>query len=254
MKSIVICEGGTDLTLIQYFMEKVHGWTYIEKKLEKQYSDSVHELANCKLVRWFIKNNNFMAIASVGGCTNIKNRFSEIVEFNKISALPSIAFDNIVIITDRDEITTEKAFISEISDVLNNSVSSFDVISNSLWSKFEYLNASQDEKKSCLLLLVIPFEDTGALETFLLKTIGEKDNTGTEKKIIKQCNYFVDHIDTDKKYLQHRRHVTKAKFDTYFSVRTPLEQFTERRDILKNIPWEDFEKVQTSFKELEKLG
>lgn len=28
MKSIILCEGGTDLTLIQYFMEKVNGWKY----------------------------------------------------------------------------------------------------------------------------------------------------------------------------------------------------------------------------------
>lgn len=29
MKSIIICEGGTDLALIQYFMEKAHGWAYV---------------------------------------------------------------------------------------------------------------------------------------------------------------------------------------------------------------------------------
>ena len=28
MKSIILCEGGTDLTLIQYFMEKANNWQY----------------------------------------------------------------------------------------------------------------------------------------------------------------------------------------------------------------------------------
>ena len=28
MKSIILCEGGTDLTLIQYFMEKANNWRY----------------------------------------------------------------------------------------------------------------------------------------------------------------------------------------------------------------------------------
>ena len=28
MKSIIICEGGTDLTLIQYYLEKTANWMY----------------------------------------------------------------------------------------------------------------------------------------------------------------------------------------------------------------------------------
>lgn len=28
MKSIILCEGGADLTLIQYFMEGVNRWEY----------------------------------------------------------------------------------------------------------------------------------------------------------------------------------------------------------------------------------
>lgn len=30
MKSVVICEGNTDLTLIQYFLEKVYNWEFIK--------------------------------------------------------------------------------------------------------------------------------------------------------------------------------------------------------------------------------
>ena len=44
-----------------------------------------------------------------------------------------------------------------------------------------------------------------------------------------------------------------AKFDVYFSVRTAAEQFVERQNILKNIPWEDYAEIQNSFKKLDDL-
>jgi hypothetical protein len=58
-------------------------------------------------------------------------------------------------------------------------------------------------------------------------------------------------VDKKKKYLNKRRYIKKAKFDVYFSVRTAAEQFVERQNILKNIPWENYTAIQESF---EKLG
>ena len=84
-------------------------------------------------------------------------------------------------------------------------------------------------------MLVIPFEETGAMETFLLNAIAEQDEY--DKYIINQCNAFVDNVDNQRKYLNKRRYITKAKFDVYFSVRTSAEQFNERRNIIKNVAW-----------------
>jgi hypothetical protein len=36
-------------------------------------------------------------------------------------------------------------------------------------------------------------------------------------------------------------------------VRTAAEQFVERQNILKNIPWEDYAEIQNSFKKLDDL-
>ena len=102
-----------------------------------------------------------------------------------------------------------------------------------------------------ILLLLIPFEETGALETFLLNAIG-KDNS-YDNNIIQKGNSFVDTIDPEKKYLNSRRYITKAKFDVYFSVRTAAEQFSERQNILKGVKWEEYELIQNSFKKLKEL-
>jgi len=49
-------------------------------------------------------------------------------------------------------------------------------------------------------------------------------------------------------------YMEKAKFDVYFSIRTPLEQFNQRREILRGVPWENYEDVQNSFRKLKELG
>lgn len=92
----------------------------------------------------------------------------------------------------------------------------------------------------------------GALETFLLDAIAEKDEY--DRRIIEKCRNFVDVIDPERRYLHKRRYMTKAKFDVYFSVRTAAEQFVERQNILRNVEWEKYNKIQSSFGKLEELS
>lgn len=121
-------------------------------------------------------------------------------------------------------------------------------IKNDVWTECKYFNGHGKKKVVRLLLLVIPFEQTGAMETFLLDAISESDEY--DAVIIEKCNDFVDVVDTEKRYLTKRRYITKAKFDVYFSVRTSAEQFVERQNILKNIPWEKYSLIQNSFNKL----
>lgn len=117
------------------------------------------------------------------------------------------------------------------------------------WITCTYKNGHGKEHQYELLMLVIPFEETGAMETFLLNAISKKDDY--DAGIINNGNSFVDNIDPEKRYLTKRRYITKAKFDVYFSVRTAAEQFVERQNILRNIDWENYAVLQKNF---EKLG
>lgn len=253
MKSVIICEGGTDLALIQYFMETTYHWLYIDQKDESQYLEIERIRKNKnQQVKWFKKDNDFLAIFSVGGVANIKNGLNKVVEMNKLMQPKDTTFQKIIIITDRDEADTVDDFENTINKVLEDNDIKDIELCNDEWKECPYC-ASYDELKLMeILLLVIPFEETGALEIFLLDALSEKNLT--DKKIIEQCKEFVENIDTDNKYLQHRRHKTKAKFDIYFSIRTPLEQFKERRNILKSIEWENYELVQKSFQKLGELS
>lgn len=244
MRSVILCEGSTDFVLLQYYMRKVYGWEY--KKNESVLIND-YKARKCVLK----KDHSELNIIGHGGCSRIPGGLQFILDSNSLSAEDE-AYDRIVIITDRDEVETESEFETIIATELGKQQIEWkDDISNDKWIDFHYENGQGDNCNAKLLLLVIPFEDTGAMETFLLDAIGKANPY--DAKIISDCNQFVDNVDNQKKYLNKRRYITKAKFDVYFSVRTAAEQFVERQNILKNIPWEDYAEIQNSFKKLDDL-
>ena len=245
MKSIILCEGSSDYVLIQYYMRKAHLWE--DKGIEKN---------NCrekiKYIRTLVKGQSYLSIGGCGGCSRIIPAFDYLLKRNKISVQDE-SFDNIVIITDRDEVGTEEIFVKRIRETLDKyQVLGVDRIGNNEWLCGYYLNGRNKKCELKLLLLIIPFEETGAMETFLLNAISANDEY--DAGIIKNCNRFVDEIDVEKRYLTKRRYITKSKFDVYFSVRTAAEQFVERQNIFLNIPWEQYVEIQKSFKQLADLG
>jgi len=246
MRSVIVCEGSTDFALIQYFMRTAYLWQDCSEDKILQHNSKFN------IARTLEKNNNYLTIAGVGGCQNIISRVSFLLKRNCKSPDSKDAFQKMVIVIDRDEIDTEEKFTKQLQDCFD----SYDIerqadIKHNEWQKCHYVNSRKEKIEMLFLVLIIPFEETGALETFLLNAVSKKDSY--DAQIISECNTFVERIDPQKKYLHQRRYITKAKFDVYFSIRTPLGQFVERQDILKNVPWEDYAEIQTSFKKLKEL-
>lgn len=242
MKSIILCEGSTDFILLQYYMRTVHHWN--DGNLNGSTFDG-----KLKRSRIFQKREDSLQIGGCGGCNKIVPALEYVLEINSISA-GTEGFDRIVIITDRDEVETESDFIEAVKVKLaEKNVYMKDEICNDKWAECEYSNGQGKKQTMQILLLVIPFEETGAMETFLLNAIAQDNSYDAE--IINQGNQFVESVDTEKRYLSKRRYITKAKFDVYFSIRTSAEQFQERQNILKNVAWEKYTLLQKSF---EKLG
>ena len=245
MNSIILCEGSTDFILLQYYMRKMYAW-------EDDKSKTGNWGKKIRRFRTFSKGESFLSIGGCGGCSRIIPAFDYLLERNSISAGHE-NFDNIVIITDRDEVGTENEFTQDIKDTLKKyQISNIDEVCNNKWVSCQYYNGQGRKCEVRILLLVIPFEETGAMETFLLNAIAASDEY--DAKIIGKCNEFVDKIDIEKRYLTKRRYITKSKFDVYFSVRTAAEQFVERQNLLLNVPWEKYTKIQENFEKLGDLG
>lgn len=213
MKSIILCEGSTDFVLLQYFMRKVYKW-------QDGKTGESPKGKRIKPIRTLSKGMDQLSIGGCGGSSGILPGLDYIMEFNSLAA-EGEEYDKVVIITDRDEEATESEYIAGIEKIL------------------------QDKQ-------VIPFETTGAMETFLLNCISQEEEY--DAKIIQKSKEFVSNADEEKRYLTKRRYITKAEFDVYFSIRTSAEQFLERQHILKNIEWENYLKIQNDFKKLEKLS
>ena len=245
MNNIILCGGSTDYFLLQYYMREAYQWID-----DKSIQANALKLPKQKS-RNLIKNSNILTIMSVGGCSRLGEGLRAVLDRNYLSPPDlSNAYSNIVIITDRDEVGTEQSFIQVVSSILTEyNVTYTDTFTNNHWIHCKMTNQMGVDEEFSILLMIIPFEENGAMETFLLNAISTDEPY--DKIIIDSCNHLVDNVDPDAKYLSSRRYITKAKFDTYFSIRTPAEQFAERQNILKNVKWEQYTKLQTEF---EKLG
>lgn len=245
MKSIIICEGETDFVFLQHFMIRVNGWNDSKQMPNPSFRSNV----NNSLSRDFFKDSNMLTIISCGGCGNIKTVFEEVIRRNENEIEDSERYSKIVILTDNDEDCVEEKIIIELNDILKNKVQ----ISNNKWTTLTFEDTVHNQFDSELLLLIIPFDENGALESFLLESIS-KENT-YDAEIIKKAKEFVDNADPEKKYLSHRGFVTKARLYAYFAIRIEptVNQFRHRQKVLTNVPWEEYENVRTVFKELKKL-
>lgn len=245
MNSAIITEGPTDYTFVQYYMRKVCAWN-------DYHESSLRNADNHIKARELKRNNDILTIVSSGGCTRIADRLDLLLKKNSSSSSASEVFSKIVIISDNDdENAGEKVETAIVRVVTKYAKDSSIKLENRKWQSIKMNNSISEEITVDILTLLIPFDEHGAIETFLLDAIAEKDEY--DKEIIKKGNDFVETVDSEEKYLKHRRDKVKAKMDVYFSIRASAEQFSERQNILKNIEWEKYEKIQTCFSELEKL-
>lgn len=244
MNSIILCEDSTDFVLLQYFMRKVYKW-------EDKKGQSPILKEQVKRSRILEKGRDSLTIVGCGGASRILPVFEYLLERNRLSAGDE-AYDRIVMITDRDELLTEELFLAKMNEIISeNKLQGNENLDNDTWTGYTYQNGQDREKMVVLLVLVIPFEETGAMETFLLNAIAKENPY--DANIIRGCNSFVEDIDPEKRYLTKRRYVTKAKFDVYFSIRTAAEQFVERQNIIMKTDWENYKLVQKSFQKLGEL-
>lgn len=247
MNNIILCEGSTDYFLLQYYMREAYHWND-----DKSLQNGILKMPKQKS-RKLVRDSDMLTIMAVGGCSQIGNGLKTVLKNNYLSP-PDLSniYNKLVIVTDRDEVNTEQTFIENLQQILSeyNIVTTSSLVNNS-WLHCSMQNQIGITITFSLLLLIIPFEENGAMETFLLNSI--RNNDAYDKTIIDECNQLVDRVDPDKRYLTSRRYVTKAKFDTYFSIRTPVEQYTERQNILKNVKWEQYNHIQTAFHKLGEL-
>ena len=192
MKSIIICEGETDFVFLQHFMIRANGWNNFKNKSEKPNPSFKPEGIENLESRDFIKGSDLLTIISCGGCGNIKTVFEKVRRKNQNEIFDEERYSKIVVITDNDEDGVEEKIVSGLTSASGTSVT----ISNNAWTDLSFQDMTGNSFSSKLLLLIIPFDEYGAIETFLLKAISEQNSYDAE--IIKKAKAFVGSADPEK--------------------------------------------------------
>lgn len=174
MNKIILCEGSTDYFLLQYYMRVAYQWND-----DKTIQTNILKMPKQKS-RNLLKNSDILTIMSVGGCSNLGNGLRAALNRNYLSP-PSLsdAYSNIAIVTDRDEVGTEQSFIQSIVQILveyNVTYTANPV--NNCWLSCKMYTQMGIQISFSLLLMIIPFDENGAMETFLLNAIGNDDYKG----------------------------------------------------------------------------
>lgn len=238
MNRVLLCEGVTDAILLSYYLEKVSGWKYCKgpKNLEiktKNRNESVN---------WYRKGEEYLLICGVGG----KNNFAKFFETRiKNPIFMSDAFQKIVFVTDRDE-RADSEIINELytEDMLKN-------LEDRRWRNNIYRNAYEMEKMLEVLLVVIPKESQGALETVMLEAIAEDLY---DRNIIEKVDDFMQQMSKEaEKYLSTERLQLKAKLGVTWAVQFPEKVFSRIDEQIRNVEWEKSELLKRIFRELEEI-
>ena len=185
-----------------------------------------------------------MLICAVGGKDNFGNFFNENLSKPILRSTAGETEYKIALVTDRDDVAIEE-IEQAISDQLSPIVTE---VSNNVWKKNE-IDADLGAKVTIdFLLLVIPKENTGALETVLMEALSQDEY---DANIIEKSGRFIGTIKPEaEQYIHENRLQLKAQLGVAFSVFNPEKTFSLFKERLVSVKWEDSPILAKCFEKL----
>lgn len=241
MNGLILCEGPSDAILLSYYLGRVKGWTHSKKAPDGL---DIKRKADNQSVEWYKRGEDYLLICGVGG----KDHFGGFYE-EALSApiIRSFGFDCFAIVTDRDDrdvADIESAIGAAIPDFFTDSCAGH-------WRETQYLDSFGIPQVMKTLLLVIPTEQQGALETVLLDAISENSY---DKNIVDKSKAFVSAIRTEaERYISSSRLQLKADLGVVWAIQSPEKVFTVLNEQLIAVQWERSQTLRTCFGPLEEI-
>ncbi|NLW46804.1 MAG: hypothetical protein GXY86_05665 [Firmicutes bacterium] len=237
MDSIILCEGRVDTALIGQYLASISGWHY--SKVSKSGANFLEEDRK-QIINKYKRDDHWMYLWGVGGRKRFKSPFEKILEFNSLNK--DTSFNNIVFIVDRDE-EDEATIVAEFAGYIGN-----DELRKNEWLDVTYTDKFGHEYTVRMMLIIVPFDEEGALETVMINSLAEED----DEEIIPQCVKFIDGIKSEK-YLKKRRDILKAKLSTLIAIIDPDRAVDSLVEIVEGIQWDRYRAVNQTFNKLLEL-
>lgn len=240
VKGIILCEGETDQVLISSYLERVEGWGYFHNK---------NSLFPGERVTWYKKQGDeILGVWQIGG-HDFAEPLRRIVGREKLES----NVERIVVVTDHDDEDAERerlvGVFRAICDEAGASFTDYDFEAGR-WYRFRVDNAFGGDFIDAAYLLV-PKDEIGALETFMLDALSEQDES--KREVVVQARRFVADFESDI-YLRRRRERTKAELGVSLAVFSPDRVFTTMEELINSVNWEDFDLSHRQFSLLREIG
>ncbi len=239
MNNLILCEGKTDAILLSYYLSQKCGWQFTQKapnNLSIKEDQRRGESAS-----WYARGEDHLLICAVGSKDRFQTFFNEKIRQPLIT---SDAFSKIALIIDHDDETTE-AIEAKIRLDLPLIASR---AQNNRWIPHSYQNGYQEEREVDFLLLTIPIDQQGALETLLLSAISEDPY---DRNIVEKSTRFVDEIAPEaQRYIGKKRLILKAHLGVTWAIQSPQKVFDFIDEQLKTVKWEESEVLEKCFKHI----
>lgn len=159
----------------------------------------------------------------------------------------SSAFSKIAVVTDRDD-RAERSIIDSISASLRPIISN---ITSNAWVSNIYENSFKQNASVDFLLVVIPADKEGALETLLLEAISEKEY---DKAIVSRNITYIDEIQPiASEYLHKNRLKLKACLGVTWAIQYPEKLFSFIDEQIRSVKWEESEVLGQCFHQLKSI-
>lgn len=242
MNRVILCEGSTDAIFLSYYLDKVGGWKFC-KKAPSHLNIKQDEFGES--INWYQKDSDRLLICGVGG----KDKMTSF--FKKKLLAPLIDSDNtfekIAIVLDRDDKTID-SIEAHASNLFKPVVTE---MRNNMWIDNQYIDNFGTSKSIESLLVVIPSENQGALETLMLESIAENPYDAT---IVKRAGEFVEEMQSNaSRYISSNRMKLKAHLGVTWAVQYPEKVFKLMDEQIRSVPWENSSVLRECFKQLEKI-
>lgn len=238
MKSVILCEGKDDVWFIAYYLHKCAGWMVDEKAT--RWKNAKIPADHKQTVTYLLcpQNADTTAIVSVGGQDRMKKMVSSIAYLN--SSYPSDPIQALVLFRDCDQRDSEAlaasmgAWFSPPLELHNHIISTY------------YCEIDEIPFFVRVLPVVIPFDETGAIETLLLKSIGERSQDGAH--VVNQATSYVDTVKQNvSEFLKSDRLIVKAKYSAAIAITNPDHSTALFQDLMMSTEWENCESIKKHF-------
>lgn len=239
MNKLILCEGKTDAILLSYYLDHVQQWRPCRHG-PKGFTISADEKSG-ESAYWYQKGNDYLLICGVGGKDKFIKFFTDKI---RAAIIDAQLFSKIALVMDRDDRQEEDI----IAEVCRNFAPVITQANQNLWIDNSYQDSFGQQQILSFLLLIIPTEQQGALETLLLNAISEDPY---DQEIVTRSSNFVTEIAPyAKRYIGHARLELKARLGVTWAIQSPGKEFCFLDQQIRFVEWERSQVLKECFSQL----